>query len=422
MKANLKKLPVLLISLVIITFLGAQAVIGFPHEIVDAAYDIVNGKGDQSVKLPLFTHCVMCPPETWPLLDYPMYSSATKPGYEMDRYFVFGTLQDSTKVRILPKDVEPRMGYLHFKKRVINPLIRLGDPGYSSNIRYDTQKIKELIDLYEQRNNKVLVRVSLENHPWVFSEQGLKPSPPMVVTNLDAGEPISWGRQQDRVLCQTTAEDSSGNANHGMLKNESRWIVGKLGGALYLGGNRDYVVIGDVHGFEGTAPFTVSLWAKDSEPSGRLLGKEELRGTREGWLVFSYKNEGSYGFERWQGSERDNISFEYTSGQWNHVAFTYDGAYMKGYLNGVLVAGPTESAKSLQPTLDPLVIGAPSQASKFFYKGFLDDIRIYNRTLSSEEITGLAQMADNAPTADDGLVSYWKFDEGSGDTVMACGS
>jgi hypothetical protein len=317
--------------------------------------------------------------------------------------------------------VEPRMGYLHFRKRVINPLIRLGGvPGYVPNVRYDTQKIKELIDLYQQRNNKVLIRVSLENHPWVFSEQGLKPSSPMILANLDVREPLSWGKQQGRVPCQTTAEDSSDNGNHGTLVNEPRQMAGQLGEALAFDGGGDYVSIGDVHGFEGTAPFTVALWAKDNEPPGRLVSKEKATDPREGWLIFSYKDQSRYGFERWQGGAQDNISIAYTSGQWNHIAFTYDGAYMKGYLNGELVAGPTESVRSIQPISDPLVIGARSDARKHFYQGLLDDIRIYDRALSSEEITGLAQRADPAPRAAHGLASYWKFDEGSSNTATAC--
>jgi hypothetical protein len=221
--------------------------------------------------------------------------------------------------------------------------------------------------------------------------------------------------------CQRLAVDASGNANHGLLENGSRRIAGKLGDALYLSKDRDYVSIGDVHDFTGTAPFTVALWAKDSKPAGRLVSKEKSTDPREGWLIFSSKNEGRYVLERWQSGAHDDINFEYPSGQWNHIAFTYDGAHMKGYLNGKLAAGPTESAKSIQPTFDPLVVGARSDARTGFYQGMLDDIRIYDRSLDGAEIAELAQRTGNAPMPGDGLASYWKFDEEGNDTAAACG-
>jgi DNA-binding beta-propeller fold protein YncE/4-amino-4-deoxy-L-arabinose transferase-like glycosyltransferase len=230
--------------------------------------------------------------------------------------------------------------------------------------------------------------------------------------------------QYGQAGCQTVGRDSSGNAHHGILMNQPVQTEGQLGEALDFDGTNDHVLLGDVHGFQGTEPFTVSLWARDSGRSGvygRLVSKEKIVGAREGWLIFNYKDGTRYGFERWQGGDKDSINFEYNSGQWNHIAFTYDGVQMKGYLNGELVAGPAESTMSIPPTFNSLVIGARSDAVRDFYQGALDDIRIYDRALNNEEVADLAQITDPAQLPDGGLVAYWAFDEASSDTETACG-
>jgi DNA-binding beta-propeller fold protein YncE len=224
--------------------------------------------------------------------------------------------------------------------------------------------------------------------------------------------------------CGTAGRDFAVQPQHGILMNEPTQTGGQLGEALEFDGKRDYVLMGDVHGFEGNSPFTVSMWAKNDGSSGvygRLISKEKSISPREGWLIFRYKNSDRYGFERWEGGAQDNVNFPYTSGQWNHIAFTFDGTHMRGYLNGEPVAEPTESSKSVQPTFDPLVIGARSDGEHDFYQGTLDDIRIYSRALSSEEIADVAQAADRAQEAESGLASYWKFDDVSDDVATGCG-
>ncbi len=47
-----------------------------------------------------------------------------------------------------------------------------------------------------------------------------------------------------------------------------------------------------------------------------------------------------------------------------------------------------------------------------FFNGKIDDVRIYNRVLSTEEIQ--ANMHTPLTGEEDGLVGYWSFDEGTG--------
>jgi hypothetical protein len=72
------------------------------------------------------------------------------------------------------------------------------------------------------------------------------------------------------------------------------------------------------------------------------------------------------------------------TGGWTHVAYTYDGISVKGYLDGVLKINAAAST-AIQARGIPLHIGVDSLYQQGF-TGKLDDLRIYNRALSAAEI------------------------------------
>ena len=69
---------------------------------------------------------------------------------------------------------------------------------------------------------------------------------------------------------------------------------------------------------------------------------------------------------------------------WSHVAVTWDGSIMRLYINGVEAASKSRTG-TLQSTTTPLRIGNNSPYGEFFV-GLIDEVRIYNRALSSAEI------------------------------------
>ena len=74
---------------------------------------------------------------------------------------------------------------------------------------------------------------------------------------------------------------------------------------------------------------------------------------------------------------------------WTHLATTYDGANMRFYVNGVLV-GTTPGTGTINAANGALRIGGNNSAplgQGEFFKGLIDEVRIYNRALSSAEIT-----------------------------------
>ena len=83
---------------------------------------------------------------------------------------------------------------------------------------------------------------------------------------------------------------------------------------------------------------------------------------------------------------------------WTHLAVTYNGSTLTLYRDGVAVATSTVSG-TLSPTSGTLQIGG-SQFGEYF-KGLIDEVRIYNRALSDTEIQTIYQQ-DSVDTISDG--------------------
>ena len=70
--------------------------------------------------------------------------------------------------------------------------------------------------------------------------------------------------------------------------------------------------------------------------------------------------------------------------QWSYLAITFDGAQVRTYVNGTLVNTQALSA-TITARGNPMNIGADASTAQF-YKGMLDDLRIYNRVLTQAQI------------------------------------
>ncbi len=103
-----------------------------------------------------------------------------------------------------------------------------------------------------------------------------------------------------------------------------------------------------------------------------------------------------------------------TDGRWMHVAVTYDGSAIRLYVNGVQEA-ILSAVFSIGANLDPLAIGAQLEAAgtpAWFFRGKLDELRIWNRARSQQQIR--EYMCRKLSGSESGLAGYWPLDEESG--------
>ena len=115
---------------------------------------------------------------------------------------------------------------------------------------------------------------------------------------------------------------------------------------------------------------------------------------------------------------------QFETGKWYHVAVTFDNGTVIVYFNGVekLTGNCGTSIVSLgaahsetETSYRCFWIGY-SYASDRYLDGKICEARIWNRTLTSEEINSPNHFYSVDPLSD-GLVAYWKFDDGAGNKI-----
>ena len=96
---------------------------------------------------------------------------------------------------------------------------------------------------------------------------------------------------------------------------------------------------------------------------------------------------------------------------WQHAAFTYDGADLKVYLDGVQVAATAINKKRV-PGRSSVAIGRRQDAYNYF-KGAIDEVRIYTRPLSADELKAHFEKPAKVEDvkAERGMAGYWGFDD-----------
>lgn len=97
--------------------------------------------------------------------------------------------------------------------------------------------------------------------------------------------------------------------------------------------------------------------------------------------------------------------------EWNHVAATFDGSDYIVYVNGRSVFSTTNFSGLVPENSKVTSIGRVDS----FFPGRLDEVRLWNIARSAGEIRH--DMVRRLNGAEDGLVGYWRFDEGSGSTA-----
>jgi FlaG/FlaF family flagellin (archaellin) len=257
-----------------------------------------------------------------------------------------------------------------------------------------------------------------------------------VQTSMKAPNPCS-----DAVLCLkfdegsgTTTYDSSSNVNNGAFIGESfndgtingaTRVDGKFGKALQFDGIDNYVDFGNTANLN-TNSLTVTLWlnlASDPncsfpENSWRsLIRKGSTAGTSTGWDIILEENRGLR-FDIGNGTSWQNRLL--SSGgavpinDWVHLAFVYDrntGDQII-YKNGAQIKSQVVSIGTMQLNAQPVLLSkgvntstCPNQEG--YVNGTIDEVRIWNRSLSQAEIQ--AEMQSSMPISR--TVASYSFEE-----------
>ncbi|HBQ60317.1 MAG TPA: hypothetical protein DD671_12040, partial [Balneolaceae bacterium] len=103
-----------------------------------------------------------------------------------------------------------------------------------------------------------------------------------------------------------------------------------------------------------------------------------------------------------------------TANRWTHIAATYDGQFLKIYIDGELDATDTED-RNIGSNSNNLTVGTDASLSTNFLSGQIDGVRIWNTTRSAFEIADT--YLEELTGSETGLVALYEFNSASGNTV-----
>jgi type II secretory pathway pseudopilin PulG len=197
----------------------------------------------------------------------------------------------------------------------------------------------------------------------------------------------------------TTAADSSGNNNDGTLVRmdpATDWISGQVGGALDFDGSNDYVNCGNGQSLDIIDDITIAFWLYldnfSNEPD--VITKGNYTQSYSVWITSS----GQVRFAL--NNDRLTSNSTLSTGTWYHIAVTREDSNRKIYIDG------QEDASDTYGTAIGTTAGALTMSSSSYpLNGRLDDVRIYNRALDTNEIDQLSSF-----------VTYNAFSEAKVDT------
>lgn len=245
--------------------------------------------------------------------------------------------------------------------------------------------------------------------------------------SLDGAIP-NLGTSQDYFL------DESGNGHHGEPNGATELIPGKAGQAFLFDDSIDGATIPDDPALSGFSAMSLSTWFKlSSFPVSNdfwfVVAKSNGASSRE----YRFRLEGANGTDglTWHISndgedpgtaETSHAIGNFALDTWYHAVGTYDDAnndLLELYINGELVDTATGEAGGVFDGSADLYFGrANFGASNAHLDGAVDEVRLYNRVLTPQEVKRLYEIGEaikinttnSAGSLADGLVGHWSFD------------
>lgn len=212
--------------------------------------------------------------------------------------------------------------------------------------------------------------------------------------------------------------DASGNVNTGTTHYGANTtgmdctVAGKFGSGCSLDGTDDYVSAANATSLN-PINITVSAWVNMTTNGSYIIAaKNHNAGGQKQWTLQTHSTNGIIFTVSSNGTNSASAigagSDVLTQGVWYNLVGTYDGTTARAYINGRLAASTTSVSGNLFSYTNQLCIGAENaNCDNQRLNGKVDDVRVYNRALSSADISTLYNFAP-------GPQIYLKLDENTG--------
>jgi hypothetical protein len=190
--------------------------------------------------------------------------------------------------------------------------------------------------------------------------------------------------------------DRSGNKHDGTIHGAT-WVPSPRGQALRFDGSKDYVDCGDAERLRVGGDFTLTAWLNAADVSGRnrlILGDTAGLSVNRNYSLRIDK--GRLCFEKGDGTASETLlaAEPFPIGTWQFVALVFEGPRYFVYQNGKIILEGKVGTPITPTRGDIRRIGGWSAG---WFKGDIDEIRIYKRALPQRELMALL---GNSATAD----------------------
>jgi len=222
-------------------------------------------------------------------------------------------------------------------------------------------------------------------------------------------QPTVYYRAQEGVIQNGLLKDLSGNGYDVSVNNvvlRSPWVDGKWGKALRFDGVDDYVLVYNPNGFGFTnKEFTFTVWVKIDGPNLYGTKAEVIIHTNVPDLKLSYIYPSKEVYMHWwDGNKTVDIYAAMDTNSYHFIAATGNNTYGCLYVDGELKVCANISVLSTISTYTKIWIGSWDGIYATL-NGIIDNIQIYNRSLSKEEIEALYAFYKLIDTDNDNINS-----------------
>ena len=207
----------------------------------------------------------------------------------------------------------------------------------------------------------------------------------------------------------TTFADDSPSSNHGFsvesIPGVTTFPVGPHGGAIAFAAPGGRVLIPDASSLDLQDAITLTAWVRPAELKTQYIVKKGVFGESDGYeLALSSSG---VAFARFNQATSGNAykifsTSQYpTDGQtWIHLSVSFDGQTLRLYVDGVLETELAAPGLSIGTNANDLSIGAEDDGGGWLH-GAVDDVHVYARALSREDIESIIATGSRLPDADD---------------------
>ncbi|MFW0837853.1 MAG: DUF2341 domain-containing protein [Candidatus Komeilibacteria bacterium] len=226
-------------------------------------------------------------------------------------------------------------------------------------------------------------------YDWVYYRKlaSTQPTAGSPATEENAPGPVGYWNFNEGF--GTTAYDSTGYGNDGTISGAT-WVQnGKSGRALSFNGSSDYIITNNDIGISGTDERTVSLWVKTTSANVTTNSIIFGMGTAAANNLFAMRTDSTtdtWRFTDASVARETNVS---TTGQWQHIVTILDSSQqLSVYIDGIITDVNNIDLSSQDTTNAPFYIGS-SVNNTLYFDGLIDEVRIYDRALSANEVKQL---------------------------------